>query len=135
MAEAAGSDLWLDGGHNPHAGRALAESCSRLMARDGRPLVLIVAMYARKDALGFFQPFAGLKARVITTGFDSPTAALPEDLASAARQAGLEATTAVDVEAALHQALSAGASPHVLICGGLHFAGEVLAMSPETWPT
>ena len=25
--------------------------------------------------------------------------------------------------------------PHILICGGLHFAGEVLAMSPETWPT
>ena len=28
-----------------------------------------------------------------------------------------------------------GPAPHVLICGGLHFAGEVLAMSPETWPT
>ena len=27
-----------------------------------------------------------------------------------------------------------GAAPHVLICGGLHFAGEVLALSPETWP-
>jgi len=27
------------------------------------------------------------------------------------------------------------AAPHVLICGGLHFAGEVLALSPETWPT
>ena len=25
--------------------------------------------------------------------------------------------------------------PDLLICGGLHFAGEVLAMSPETWPT
>jgi dihydrofolate synthase/folylpolyglutamate synthase len=28
-----------------------------------------------------------------------------------------------------------GPAPHVLICGGLHFAGGVLAMSPETWPT
>ena len=25
LAQARGSDLWLDGGHNPHAGRALAE--------------------------------------------------------------------------------------------------------------
>jgi dihydrofolate synthase/folylpolyglutamate synthase len=31
--------------------------------------------------------------------------------------------------------LGPGPAPHVLICGGLHFAGEVLAMSPETWPT
>jgi hypothetical protein len=22
----------------------------------------------------------------------------------------------------------------ILICGGLHFSGEVLAMSEETWP-
>jgi dihydrofolate synthase/folylpolyglutamate synthase len=135
MAEAAGSDLWLDGGHNPHAGRALAESVRRLMARDGRPLALIVAMYARKDALGFFQPFADLNPQVIATGFESPTAALPEDLATAARQAGLQASTAGDVTEALAQALSGGSAPHVLICGGLHFAGEVLAMSPDTWPS
>ena len=30
---ARGADLWLDGGHNPHAGRALAEAVRRLAAR------------------------------------------------------------------------------------------------------
>jgi dihydrofolate synthase/folylpolyglutamate synthase len=40
------------------------------------------------------------------------------------------------VEAGVRRALQAdGPPPHLLICGGLHFAGEVLAMSPETWPT
>lgn len=136
MAADRGSDLWLDGGHNPHAGRALAEAAGRLVGRDPRPLVLVTAMFARKDALGFFQPFAELKPQVFATTFDSPNAAPAEELAAAAKEAGLEASVAVDVTEAVRQALALpGPAPHVLVCGGLHFAGEVLAMSPETWPT
>jgi dihydrofolate synthase/folylpolyglutamate synthase len=135
LARARGSDLWVDGGHNPHAGRALAESASRLVDRDPRPLVLVVGMFARKDAKGFFLPFAEMRPRVLVTGFDSPNAAAPEELAQAAAAAGLSAETAPDVTAAVQAALAAeGPAPHVLVCGGLHFAGEVLAMSPETWP-
>lgn len=136
LAAERGSDLWLDGGHNPHAGRALAEAAGRLVARDPRPLVLITAMFARKDALGFFQPFADLKPQVFATTFDSPNAAPAQDIAEAARQAGLAAQTVIDVREGLEKALAGeGPAPHVLICGGLHFAGEVLAMSPETWPS
>ncbi len=135
MAEARGADLWLDGGHNPHAGRALAAHLADLAARDGRPTALITAMYARKDAAGFFAPFADLAPVIVTTTFEGQGQAPPEDLALAARSAGLQAATAPDVTAALKAVLAAtGAAPHVLICGGLHFAGEVLAMSPETWP-
>ncbi|MBV9509991.1 MAG: bifunctional folylpolyglutamate synthase/dihydrofolate synthase [Caulobacteraceae bacterium] len=130
-----GADLWLDGGHNPHAGRALAETAGRLVSRDPRPLVLIVGMFARKDARGFFEPFQGLAARVIATTFESPAAAPAEELAAAAECVGLKAEALPTVEAALDQALAGeGAAPHVLICGGLHFAGGVLAMSEETWP-
>jgi dihydrofolate synthase/folylpolyglutamate synthase len=40
------------------------------------------------------------------------------------------------VEAAVRAALGVGGpAPHILICGSLHFIGDVLAMSPETWPT
>ncbi|HEX2800751.1 MAG TPA: folylpolyglutamate synthase/dihydrofolate synthase family protein [Phenylobacterium sp.] len=135
LAKARGSDLWLDGGHNPHAGRALAEAASRLVDRDPRPLALVVGMFARKDSEGFFRPFAEMHPRVFTTSFDSPMAATPGDLAEAARQAGLTAEPVADVTEALRKALDApGPAPHVLICGGLHFAGEVLAMSKETWP-
>lgn len=136
LAKTRGSDLWLDGGHNPHAGRALAEAASRLVDRDPRPLVLIAGMFARKDSEGYFRPFAEMHPRVFTTSFDSPMAATPGDLAEAARQAGLAAEPVADVTEALRRALDApGPPPHVLICGGLHFAGEVLAMSPETWPS
>ena len=130
-----GADVWLDGGHNPHAGRALAETAGRLVTKDPRPLVLIVGMFARKDAHGFFEPFKGLAARGYTTTFDSPNAADPEDLAKAARDVGLTVETAPSIDAAFDRALEGeGEAPHILICGGLHFAGEVLAMSEETWP-
>jgi dihydrofolate synthase/folylpolyglutamate synthase len=136
MAQARGSDLWLDGAHNPHAGAALAEAAGRLVARDGRPLVLIVGMLGRKDASGFFPHFSPLEARVFGTGFSSPNATPPEDLAAAARAAGLEAEAVEKVEIALERALAMpGPPPHVLICGSLHFVGDVLAMTPETWPT
>ncbi|MDO8322947.1 MAG: bifunctional folylpolyglutamate synthase/dihydrofolate synthase, partial [Phenylobacterium sp.] len=134
-AVARGADLWLDGAHNPHGGRALAETVDRL-ARDGRPVTLVVAQYARKDSVGFFEPLQRLGARVIATTFESTTALSPEDLAAAAAQAGLTAETAPDVTTATTMALAVdGPAPHVIICGGLHFAGEVLALSPDTWPT
>ncbi len=136
LARARGSDIWLDGGHNPHAGRALAEAASRVVDRDPRPLVLVAGMFARKDAEGFFRPFAEMRPRVICTSFDSPIAATAEDLAAAASAVGLEAETSANVEDAVARALETdGPAPHVLVCGGLHFAGEVLALSPETWPT
>jgi dihydrofolate synthase / folylpolyglutamate synthase len=136
LAKSRGADLWLDGGHNPHAGRALAEAASRIVDRDPRPLVLVAGMFARKDAEGFFRPFAEMRPRVIATTFDSPNAASTDELIEAAAKAGLAPETAANVSDAVARALEIdGPAPHVLVCGGLHFAGEVLAMSRDTWPT
>lgn len=136
MAKARGADLWLDGGHNPHAGNAVAEAATRITDRDPRPLTLVTGMFARKDAEGFFRPFAEMRPRLIVTTFDSPIAASTDELVDAALKAGLEPETAANVTDGVARALETdGPPPHVLICGGLHFAGEVLAMSPETWPT
>ena len=134
MCAQRGAALWLDGGHNPHAGRALADTCEALMARDPRPLVLIVAMLDRKDPEGFLRPFRGLPSRVIATTFDSPNAYPPGAIARAAVIADLPAEEASNVIDAVEMALDGGDAPHILICGGLHFAGDVLALSPETWP-
>src|SRR5215467_4939647 len=45
-----GSELWLDGGHNPDGGRAIAAALADLEERVSRPLVLIVGMLATKDS-------------------------------------------------------------------------------------
>jgi len=133
---AAETDLWIDGAHNPHAGRALADACARLTARDGRPLALVVGMLGRKDASGFFAAFTDLAPSVLATTFTSPSATPAETLVAAARSQGLEAEVADGVEDAVARALrSPGPTPHVVICGSLHFIGDVLALSPETWPT
>jgi len=133
-ALAPGSPIWLDGGHNPHAGEALVQGLEQLTARDRRPVTLIVGMLNRKDAAGFLRPFARLSPRVIATSFESPNAYSSAEIAVAAKIAGLEATEASDVVAAMTQAADAEDAPHILICGGLHFAGDVLALSRETWP-
>jgi len=93
---------------------------------------LIVGMLGRKDASGFFPHFAGLARHVFTTAFDSPNATPPQDLADAACAAGLQAEAVDGVTVALQRALAEpGPPPHVIICGSLHFVGDVLAMAPE----
>jgi len=134
-ASAAGADLWLDGGHNPHAGRALARAAQDLMARDGRPLALIVGMLANKDALGFLAPFAELNPVVIAVSF-AGNAAPADRIAEAAQAAGLEARACEDgLQAALALALAAQPVPHVVVAGSLHLAGEALGLNRETWPS
>jgi dihydrofolate synthase/folylpolyglutamate synthase len=133
-AKAAGADLWLDGGHNPHAGAAVARALGELAARDGRPVALISGLLANKDATGFFTPFAPLGAKVFTVTFEGHAAASAAQTAAAAELAGLRAHACDSVGAALELALAIEPTPHVLICGSLYLAGEVLAMSPETWP-
>jgi len=138
LAEAAaarGADLWLDGGHNPHAARALADTLARMAARDGRPTTLIAGLLANKDADAWFAAFAGSGARVLTVGGYAEAATEPEALAEAARRAGLEAEPTGDLDTALSRALSAnGPPPRLLIAGSLHLAGEALSRSPATWP-
>ncbi|MBU4434681.1 MAG: bifunctional folylpolyglutamate synthase/dihydrofolate synthase [Alphaproteobacteria bacterium] len=135
QAKAAGADLWLDGGHNPHAGQAVARALGDLAARDGRPVALIAGLLANKDATGFFAAFAPLKARVFTVTFEGHAAAPAAQTAAAAELAGLRAHACDSVQDALTKALALSPTPHVLICGSLYLAGEVLAMSPETWPS
>ena len=60
-----GSELWLDGGHNPDGGRAVAAALADLEERVSRPLILVVGMLASKDCEGFLRNFAGLARRLI----------------------------------------------------------------------
>ncbi len=130
--KAADAELWLDGGHNPHAGAALAAALAERQARAPRPLALIVGMLANKDAGGFFGALRTTGAAVFTVPFDG-AAAEPEALAAVARGHGLGAQPSDSVEQALAHALRLGAG-RVVICGSLYLAGEVLGAARETWP-
>ena len=127
------SELWLDGGHNPHAARALRDFIDQMQVRDPKPLHLICGLINTKDAGEFFSAFEGLDARVTCVPFSSDAAIAPDDLAAAAQSKGLAATTTTSPLEAI-QSL-----PHaplrVLICGSLYLVGDCLALSAETWPT
>ncbi|WP_374513064.1 folylpolyglutamate synthase/dihydrofolate synthase family protein [Brevundimonas sp.] len=131
-ARAADAELWLDGGHNPHAGRALAEALAERQAKAPRPTALIVGMLANKDAGGFFEALGGSGAAVFTVPFEGASAD-PDALAAVARGHGLGAQPMASVAEALPQALRLGAG-RVVICGSLYLAGEVLGAARETWP-
>ena len=124
-----GGELWLDGGHNPDGGRAIAAVLADLEERVSRPLVLIVGMLSTKDSAGFLANFAGLARRLIAVPIHQDKGLSAETVAETARGAGLPADPAPSIEAALDAVarLPLEAPPRILITGSLYLAGEVLA--------
>jgi len=123
------SELWLDGGHNPDGGRAVAAALADLEERVSRPLVLVVGMMAAKDAEGFLHNFSGLARRVITVPIHQDKAVPAAALAEIAQRVGIPALARDDVESALTVAarLEFAPAPRILVTGSLYLAGEVLA--------
>lgn len=124
------AELWLDGGHNPHAARALAGALAEMEFKTSRPLVLIMGMLANKDAPGFLDAFAGLAQNLIAVPIQSHASLTPEILVDMAKGRGMETHTAETLEEAVKLACKtkSGIPPRILICGSLYLAGEVLAL-------
>ena len=132
-----GSEVWLDGGHNPEGGRAIAAALADLEDRVSRPLVLVVGMLASKDSEAFLGNFTGLARRVITVPIHGQEKSItPDALADTARRVGMPAQSADGVEEALGavERLDLEAPPRILITGSLYLAGEVLGRN-GTVPT
>ncbi|WP_036813562.1 folylpolyglutamate synthase/dihydrofolate synthase family protein [Phyllobacterium sp. UNC302MFCol5.2] len=127
-----GSEIWLDGGHNPGAGLVVAEAIATLEDRSQRPLFLITGMINTKDPVGYFQAFTGMARHVYTVPIRSSGAGIPHDeLAIAANEAGLSAEPVHSVENALKILRDSWdcsePAPRILIGGSLYLAGEVLS--------
>jgi dihydrofolate synthase/folylpolyglutamate synthase len=97
-----GSELWLDGGHNPDGGRAIAAALADLEERVSRPLVLIVGMLSSKDSGGFLRNFSGLARRLIAVPVGvSEKAMSAEAVADAARAVDIPAASRATIDEAL----------------------------------
>jgi dihydrofolate synthase/folylpolyglutamate synthase len=122
-----GSELWLDGGHNPSAARAVAE-CVQLRFNDDLPFVLVFASLGSKEPKGTLSPFRGIAARVQMVPIDDHEYRDPKDLALVARTLGFRA----EGHGSLPDAFAAVKDPaRVLIFGSLYLAGEALAANGQ----
>ena len=118
------AELWLDGGHNPHAGRALAET---LKALPDRPIHLICGMLNTKDIGGYLRPLAKIAKSLTALSIPGEANTLPAEVtAEEARKAGFEATTAASVDEAITAITAKDPNARILICGSLYLAGHVL---------
>ena len=131
-AAPAGSEIWLDGGHNPGAGEVIAEAMAGFEERQSRPLHLVIGMINTKEPVGYFRAFKDIARSVHTVPIRNSDAAIdPVALAQSAAEAGLKASPVDSVAAAL-AAIAASAAPgdpapRILIGGSLYLAGDVLA--------
>ena len=123
-ALAPGIDMWLDGGHNPAAGTALAAHLEKLPTR---PTHLICGMLNTKDVRGFLAPLARVADSLTAVSIPGEANTLPAaDTVKAASDVGITAHVAQDVETALASIAQSHPDARVLICGSLYLAGHVL---------
>ncbi len=129
------AEVWIDGGHNPGAGEAIAQELANLEERAPMPVFIIAGMLQTKDPSGFFKAFTGLAERVFTVPIhDSEQGYAPKVLAQVASDCGLEAHSCLSVAdafSAIEGVLSGNESCRVIICGSLYLVGEVLRDNNE----
>jgi dihydrofolate synthase/folylpolyglutamate synthase len=121
---APGVELWLDGGHNPAGGEAVAATLARMPARRTH---LICGMLNTKDVAGYMRPLAPHVAQLHAVAIPGEKNTLPAEVTrDAARAAGMAAEAAAGVAEALAAIAAAEPGARVLICGSLYLAGRVL---------
>lgn len=121
--DAGGKVIWVDGAHNAHAIRRIAEFVS---ANLSRPRLLIFGIMADKDVDDFTRIIVPLFDRVIATEPYRPRCVAATTLRDAAIALGVPAEAEAEPDDALRLAL-AGPEPVVLVCGSLYLAGAAVA--------
>ncbi|MFT6944072.1 MAG: dihydrofolate synthase/folylpolyglutamate synthase [Yoonia sp.] len=121
---AAPAELWLDGGHNPAAGRVLADT---LLGLPKRPTHLICGMLNTKDIGGYLVPLAAISATLTAISIPGEANTIPaEKTAQYAKDVGMTANVAANVREAIKAITAKDPHARILICGSLYLAGHVL---------
>lgn len=119
-----GSELWLDGGHNPAGGEALARTLAALPPRQTH---LVCGMLNTKDIAGYLRPLAAHAASLTAIDIPEEPNTLPAaDTAGIGTAAGHLASIAPDAATAITRIIAASPRTRILICGSLYLAGRVL---------
>ena len=123
-----GWELWLDGGHNEAAAKALR---SQIKKWNDKPLYLVCGMLKRKDSKAYFKQVAGLVDHVYTVPIPDQKSKKPEKLAGQVQDAEGLATACEDLSLAfdLIKSERKDKSARVLVCGSLYLLGAFYELS------
>jgi dihydrofolate synthase/folylpolyglutamate synthase len=117
-------ELWLDGGHNPAGGEAVAATLAGMPKRETH---LICGMLNTKDVKGYMMPLVPYVTKLHAVSIPGEKNTLPAEITrDAALSAGMVAQTATSVGQALMDIAQVNPAARVLICGSLYLAGGVL---------
>ena len=123
-AQKADAELWLDGGHNPAGGEALAATLS---AMPPRPTHLVCGMLNTKDIAGYLRPLAAHACSLTAIEIPGEPNTLPAaTTAGVAASVGMIAGMADDAAVAVSAIVARDPQARILICGSLYLAGRVL---------
>ena len=118
-------ELWLDGGHNPAAGKAISATLKNLT--DG-PIHFVIGLINTKSPANFLAPLrkhSKSLTAVKVVGSDSSFSA--DEIYMVAQKIGFQAYKANSVSEAIKEIISIEKSPSkILICGSLYLAGNIL---------
>lgn len=119
----AGSELWLDGAHNPNAAIPVEKALRRIAK--GRPVTLVMGMLANKDSQSVLRILSPSLSRVIAVPVEGHAHHAPATLVAIAQTYDVPGDTALTIAQAL--AMVPEDTPNVvLIAGSLYLAGEAL---------
>ena len=118
-------ELWLDGGHNPAAGEAIAATLGTITDRS---VHLIVGLLNTKSPVEFLAPLLQYsKSLTAIEILDSDSSFSANEILEAAKKIGFQAKTAKSISTAIRKIITEEKLPSmILICGSLYLAGNIL---------
>ncbi len=122
-------ELWLDGGHNDSAGRALGQQAAIWRQKDNKPLHIILGMKADKDPGAFLKPLLPYVESLSLVNIGGVGGSLKApDIAPFLQKQGILALHEADnVRQAVQHIVknNAADSARILVCGSLYLAEQV----------
>ncbi len=119
-----GSEVWLDGGHNPAAGEALTHTLNKMSSKKTR---LVCGMLETKDIKGFLRNLRPAADELYGIAIPGEEASLSAGgVASVAREVGFASFTSESPLTAVKTISSSNPNSRILVCGSLYLAGQVL---------
>ncbi|MCY4447077.1 MAG: bifunctional folylpolyglutamate synthase/dihydrofolate synthase [Rhodobacteraceae bacterium] len=121
---AQGAEVWLDGGHNPAAGIALARTLEAMPKRTNN---LICGMLTTKDSKGYLTYLRKVASHLYGIEIPGESESMSaNNVAMVAREVGFNSCSSASALEAVESIAKHNQASRILVCGSLYLAGTIL---------